>query len=163
MIGDPPSLIGGSHSKSTKSLSQSTILGAVVALGSSKNHKVYNYSLWNFDIKIFYIIIPNGFLAIIEWSATSGSDSPSEFTADTRKVYSWPGIKLDTVKFGSLHLPAGTQRPKSQNRQIISFLVFQISNCLLYLFIYLFQHPFFRLNNGLKERHHHLLVDSILM
>jgi len=36
VIGAPPSLIGGSHSKSTKSLSQSTILGAVVALGSSE-------------------------------------------------------------------------------------------------------------------------------
>jgi len=57
-------------------------------------------------------IIPNGFLAMIEWSATNGSDSPSVFTADTRKVYSWPGIKLDTVKFGSFDLPAGTQRPK---------------------------------------------------
>jgi len=53
VIGDPPSLIGGSHSKSTKSLSQSTILGAVVALGSSKNTR---YKI------IIYILILNCFI-----------------------------------------------------------------------------------------------------
>lgn len=78
-----------------------------------------------------YPIVPNGFLAIIEWSATRGSDSPSVFTADTRNVYSCPGIRLDKVMFGSLHLPAGTQRPVDRNYKIIQTKSFDRRTFLL--------------------------------
>ena len=38
-------------------------------------------------------LLPNGFLAMIDSSATNGSDSPSELTADTRNLYSFPGVR----------------------------------------------------------------------
>lgn len=43
-------------------------------------------------------VLPKGFLAIIDSSVWSGSDSPSAFTAVTRNLYSLPGVRLVTVK-----------------------------------------------------------------
>ncbi|KAE9543462.1 hypothetical protein AGLY_002262 [Aphis glycines] len=71
-MGDPPSSFGGIHFKSTKFLSQSV---------TSKLPE-----------------LPKGFLAIIDSSVWSGSDSPSAFTAVTRNLYSLPGVRPVTAK-----------------------------------------------------------------
>lgn len=43
-------------------------------------------------------VLPKGFLAIIDSSVWSGSDSPSAFTAVTRNLYSLPGVRPVTAK-----------------------------------------------------------------
>lgn len=85
VIGAPPLFLGGSHLSSTRSTSQFSISGVPGLPGTSKMRYLIIYCMY-YNIYVYTKSkenLPNGFLAVIDLSVSSGSDSPSSFTALT--------------------------------------------------------------------------------